>query len=112
MYVPGDICSFATINAVAKKAIDTYGYIDCWVNNAGSADPKDVGPAIDMTEEAYDRVVDRCLPYAYRKQGAFDTKTFDEETLIVPLGRNGIVEHLMVAVIPGDLASEPGKVLL
>jgi len=65
VYVPGDICSFATINAVAKKAIDTYGYIDCWVNNAGSADPKDVGPAIDMTEEAYDRVVDLYMKWAF-----------------------------------------------
>ena len=63
-------------------------------------------------EGALDRVVDRLQPYAYRKQGAFDTKTFDEETLILPLGRNGTVEHLMVAVIPGDLAPEPGKVVL
>jgi hypothetical protein len=67
---------------------------------------------IDFVAASYDRVVDRCRPYAYRKQGAFDTKTFDEETLIVPLGRNGIVEHLMVAVIPGDLAPEPGKMVI
>jgi hypothetical protein len=67
---------------------------------------------IDFVAASYDRVVDRLRPYAYRKQGAFDTKTFDEETLILPLGREGKVEHLMVAVIPGDLAPEPGKVLL
>jgi hypothetical protein len=67
---------------------------------------------IDFIAAGYDRVVDRRLPYAYRKEGAFDTKTFDEETLILPLGRDGQVEHLMVAVIPGDLAPEPGKIVL
>ena len=67
---------------------------------------------IDFVAASYDRVVDLRRPYAYRKQGAFDTKSFDEETLILPLGRNDTVEHLMVAVIPGDLGSEPGKVLL
>jgi hypothetical protein len=67
---------------------------------------------IAFVAASYDRVVDHGLPYAYRKQGAFDTKTFDEETLILPLGRERTVEHLMVAVIPGDLAPEPGKVVL
>jgi len=65
VYLPGDICSFATINAVVKKAIDSYGYIDCWVNNAGSADPRDNGPAIDMSEEAYDRVVNLNMKWAF-----------------------------------------------
>ena len=67
---------------------------------------------IDFVAASYDRVVDQARPYAYRKQGAFDTKTFDEETLILPLGGNGAVERLMVAVIPGDLAPEPGKMLI
>lgn len=67
---------------------------------------------IDFVAASYDRVVDNLRPYAYRKQGAFDTKTFDEETLILPLGRERKIEHLMVAVIPGDLAPEPGKVVL
>ena len=67
---------------------------------------------IDFVAASYDRVVDNLRPYAYRKQGAFDTKTFDEETLILPLGDTGTVRHLMVAVIPGDLAPEPGKVVI
>jgi len=67
---------------------------------------------IDFITAGYDRVVASRQPYAYRKEGAFDTKTFDEETLILPLGRDGAVEHLMVAVIPGDLAPEPGKVVI
>jgi len=61
---------------------------------------------------SYDRVVDRRHPYAYRKEGAFDTKSFDEETLILPLGSDGVVKNLMVAVIPGDLAPEPGKMVI
>jgi hypothetical protein len=67
---------------------------------------------IDFVAASYDRVVDGRHPYAYRKQGAFDTKTFDEETLILPLGHDGTVERLMVAVIPGDLAPEPGKMVI
>ncbi len=67
---------------------------------------------IDFIAASYDRVVDHVRPYAYRKEGAFDTKSFNEETLILPLGRAQTVEHLMVAVIPGDLAPEPGKMLL
>ena len=67
---------------------------------------------IDFVAASYDRVVDRLRPYAYRKQGAFDTKSFDEETLILPLGRNDTVEHLMVAVIPGDLGPEPSNVVI
>ena len=67
---------------------------------------------IDFIAAGYDRVVDHARPYAYRKEGAFDTKTFDEETLILPLGRAGTVEQLMVAVIPGDLAPEPGKMVI
>lgn len=64
--IPGDICSFDHINAVVKKALDTCGYIDCWVNNAGSVnDPKDNGPALEMTEGAYDRVVDLNMKWAF-----------------------------------------------
>ena len=61
----GDICSFAHINAVVKAAQDTYGYVDCWVNNAGSADAADVGPLIDMREDQFDRVVDLNLKWTF-----------------------------------------------
>ena len=67
---------------------------------------------IDFVAASYDRVVDHVRPYAYRKQGAFDKKTFDEETLILPLGHQSVVQHLIVAVIPGDLAPEPGKIVI
>lgn len=67
---------------------------------------------IAFVAASYDRVVDGLRPYAYRKQGAFQTKTFNEETLILPLGSEGVVQQLMVAVIPGDLAPEPGKMVI
>jgi hypothetical protein len=67
---------------------------------------------IDFIAAGYDRVVDNVHPYAYRKEGAFDTKNFDEETLILPLGNERTVRRLMVAVIPGDLAPEPGKIVI
>lgn len=63
--IAGDICSMAHINAVVAKAVDTFGYIDCWVNNAGSADSGDVGPLIDMREDQYDRVVDLNMKWAF-----------------------------------------------
>jgi len=67
---------------------------------------------IDFIAATYDRVVDGERPYAYRKEGAFDELIFDEETLILPLGREGAVRHLMVAVIPGELAPEDGKAVI
>ena len=63
--IAGDICSMAHINAVVAKAVGTYGYIDCWVNNAGSADPGDVGPLMDMREDQYDRVVDLNMKWSF-----------------------------------------------
>jgi hypothetical protein len=67
---------------------------------------------IAFVAASYDRVADGARPYAYRKLGAFQTKTFDEETLILPLGDAASVSRLMVAVIPGDLGSESGRVML
>jgi len=67
---------------------------------------------IDFIAATYDRVVDGGRPYAYRKEGAFDELMFDEETLILPLGQAGAIRHLMVAVIPGELAPEKGKAVI
>jgi len=66
----------------------------------------------DFIAAGYDRVVESRRPYAYRKEGAFDQKLFDEETLILPLGDNGRVERLLVAVIPGALAPDRDKVVI
>lgn len=56
---------------------------------------------------SYDRVVESRAPLGYRRQGDIDKRSFDEETIILPLGADGeTVDKLMVAVIPGDF--EPG----
>ena len=67
---------------------------------------------IDFIAAGYDRVVDGGKPYAYRKEADFDAKSFDEETLILPLGAGGKVSHLMVAVIPGELPPHREKIVL
>jgi hypothetical protein len=68
---------------------------------------------IDFITAGYDLVVDGGQPYAYRKAADFDTNVFDEETMILPLGADGAVNHLMVAVIPGaPLAPSRDKVVL
>ena len=44
------------------------------------------------------------LPLGYRRRGNIDEHTFDEETVIFPLGAGrGRIEKLMVAVIPGEV---------
>lgn len=58
LVVQSDITRAEDLARIVKQATETFGYIDCWVNNAGSADPRDVGPMIDMTEDRWDRVVD------------------------------------------------------
>jgi hypothetical protein len=67
---------------------------------------------IDFIAAGYDLVVTSGKPYAYRKEGDFDAKSFDEETLILPLGDAGAVTHLMVAVIPGELAPQREQVVI
>lgn len=60
----------------------------------------------------YDKVVGSASPYAYRKRGAFDKASFSEETIILPLGTEGNVTRLMVAVIPGHHPGSQGKILI
>jgi hypothetical protein len=67
---------------------------------------------IDFIAGGYDHVVADGRPFAYRKAGDFDSKSFDEETLILPLGAAGRVTHLMVAVIPGEIAPYREKIVL
>jgi len=67
---------------------------------------------IDFIAAGYDLVVDGGKPYAYRKEADFDAKTFDEETLILPLGAADAVTHLMVAVIPGELSPHRDKIVI
>jgi hypothetical protein len=64
---------------------------------------------VDFIVASYDLVVDGGKPYAYRKSSDYGQKIFDEETMILPLGKDGAVQFLMVAVIPGDLPPQTEK---
>jgi len=65
--VATDIMSFEGIDDIvaASLALGGRGYIDCWVNNAGSASPGDVGPLLAMDERQWDAVVDLNLKWTF-----------------------------------------------
>jgi NAD(P)-dependent dehydrogenase (short-subunit alcohol dehydrogenase family) len=63
--VPTDITSADGIAELVGKTLHEFGVIDCWVNNAGSADASDVGPLIDLTEAQWDAVVDLNLKWTF-----------------------------------------------
>jgi NAD(P)-dependent dehydrogenase (short-subunit alcohol dehydrogenase family) len=63
--VPTDITRPGDIAALVDRAVATFGYVDCWVNNAGSASPGDVGRLIDLTERQWDAVVDLNLKWTF-----------------------------------------------
>ena len=60
-----DITSISGIDALAQKALNEFGYIHGWVNNAGSADPGDVGRLLDLNEGQWDRVVDLNMKWTF-----------------------------------------------
>jgi 3-oxoacyl-[acyl-carrier protein] reductase len=55
---PGDIQRIT-------EASRAFGYMHCWVNNAGSADPKDIGPLMDLRPDQWDRVVDLNMKWTF-----------------------------------------------
>jgi NAD(P)-dependent dehydrogenase (short-subunit alcohol dehydrogenase family) len=63
--VPTDITRPDDIAALVARTLDTYGELDVWVNNAGSANQKDVGPLIDVNEAQWDAVVDLNLKWTF-----------------------------------------------
>ena len=63
--VPTDITSHDGIGGLVGAALGEFGAIDCWVNNAGSANASDVGPLIDLTESQWDAVVDLNLKWTF-----------------------------------------------
>ncbi len=60
-----DITSRPSLEALVQVALAEFGAIDCWVNNAGSANSWDVGPLIDLSEESWDAVVDLNLKWTF-----------------------------------------------
>jgi NAD(P)-dependent dehydrogenase (short-subunit alcohol dehydrogenase family) len=56
--VVADITIREDLDRLVARGHEPTGYIDCWVNNAGSARSQDVGPLLDLTEEQWDAVTD------------------------------------------------------
>jgi hypothetical protein len=68
---------------------------------------------VDFIRWTYDEVLRKQRPLGYRRQGNIDEHTFDEETIILPLGAgHGRIEKLLVAVIPGELNPVDSSVIL
>lgn len=63
--VPGDITRTEDREALLAAAIERFGHVDGWINNAGSASPSDVGPLAQVGEAQWDRVVDLNLKAAF-----------------------------------------------
>ncbi len=54
-YAVVNVCSVSDLNAMADKAMERFGRIDILVNSAGINIPQE---ALDVTEEAWDKVLD------------------------------------------------------
>ena len=63
--LPTDVTSMTDIERLVKTTIAEFGAIDCWINNAGSANSSDVGPLIDLDERQWDAVVDLNLKWTF-----------------------------------------------
>jgi NAD(P)-dependent dehydrogenase (short-subunit alcohol dehydrogenase family) len=60
-----DITKRADLDHLVEAAVSSLGVIDCWVNNAGSANPADVGPLLEVTESGWDSVLDLNLKWTF-----------------------------------------------
>jgi NAD(P)-dependent dehydrogenase (short-subunit alcohol dehydrogenase family) len=60
-----DITRQDDIRRLVGAAQEKFGYIHGWVNNAGSASPRDVGRLIDLDEGQWDRVVDLNMKWVF-----------------------------------------------
>ncbi len=63
--VPTDITHPDEVTALAARTIAAFGGVDCWVNNAGSANKEDVGRLIDLNPAQWDAVVDLNLKWTF-----------------------------------------------
>ena len=63
--LPTDVTSMTDIERLVKTTIAEFVAIDCWINNAGSANSSDVGPLIDLDERQWDAVVDLNLKWTF-----------------------------------------------
>lgn len=63
--VVGDITRAEDRERLIQTTLEHFGAIDGWVNNAGSANPSDVGPLEGVEEAHWDRVLDLNLKAAF-----------------------------------------------
>jgi NAD(P)-dependent dehydrogenase (short-subunit alcohol dehydrogenase family) len=63
--VAGDITRADDRQRLVDAALERFGAIDGWINNAGSAAPGDVGPLAGIDEGQWDRVIDLNLKAAF-----------------------------------------------
>ena len=63
--VVADITVRDDLDRLVARGHEPTGCIDCWVNNAGSARPQDVGPLMDLTEDQWDAVTDLNLKWTF-----------------------------------------------
>jgi 3-oxoacyl-[acyl-carrier protein] reductase len=65
LVVPADVTRRPDVARLVRETLDTFGRLDCWVNNAGSARNEDVSALIDLTEDQWDAVVDLNLKWTF-----------------------------------------------
>jgi len=58
-----DVADLAQVQALARHAVEQFGRIDIWVNNAGTAGP--YGPTLGFTPEAFYQVVQTNITGTY-----------------------------------------------
>lgn len=60
-----DLTAQGDLDRLVARSLEVSGAIDCWINNAGSANASDVGPLLDLTESQWDAVVDLNLKWTF-----------------------------------------------
>jgi 3-oxoacyl-[acyl-carrier protein] reductase len=65
LVVPTDVTRSPDVARLIAETLDTFGRLDCWVNNAGSARDEDVNALIDLREDQWDAVVDLNLKWTF-----------------------------------------------
>lgn len=63
--IVADVTQRADLDRIVQLTLAEFGYVDGWINNAGSASPDDVGPLLDMDEGKWDRVVNLNLKWTF-----------------------------------------------
>jgi NAD(P)-dependent dehydrogenase (short-subunit alcohol dehydrogenase family) len=63
--VLADLSTHEGIERTVREATDAFGYIDCWINNAGNLLMSDVAPLLEIDDENWHRTVDLNLKWPF-----------------------------------------------